>query len=59
MVPAEGKVVAVLIKGGTHYITQQQWEYSRWSFHTADGAASILAVLCGVIYVLYGKAGFR
>lgn len=58
-VPEEGKVVGVRIKGSIHYITQQQGEYLRWTSHTTIAAGAVFAVLCGVIYLLYGRDAFR
>lgn len=57
--PAEGKIVGVLIKGGVHYITHQEWIYTRWAFYTSVTSGVLLAVVCAVIYLRYGKDGFR
>ncbi|SKA37948.1 hypothetical protein SAMN02745126_05984 [Enhydrobacter aerosaccus] len=57
--PADGKIVGVLIKGSVHYITHQEWLYTRWAFDTSIVSGVLIALILAVIYLRYGKDGFR
>jgi hypothetical protein len=57
--PEEGKVVGVLIKGRPHYITHRQWMYTRWALYTTVTSGALLAAVFALIYLRYGKDGFR